>query len=312
MDEQSDKQKFAEWPTWVVLVACYVCWLVLLFQHQQIGSLWVVPTVLLVTLHSSLQHEMLHGHPTKNRTFNELLVFPAIGLLVPYRRFRDLHLKHHRNEKLTDPYDDPESWYLTESDWQKKSRLLQTLLKLNSTLTGRILIGPVLSMIAFLRDDIQAIARGDRAVSVAWLMHIIGLVPVLVILANAKISVWFYLVAIAYPAMSVLMIRTFIEHRASEQVSHRTAVVEAGKLMSLLFLNNNLHAVHHRYPSLSWHRLPAKWQQNKSNILKENSDYHFPKGYLSIAGRWLFSTREPVIHPLSGHSQPISKRDGLH
>jgi fatty acid desaturase len=39
-------------------------------------------------------------------------VFLPIGLVWPFRRFKALHLRHHADERLTDPFDDPESYYL--------------------------------------------------------------------------------------------------------------------------------------------------------------------------------------------------------
>ncbi len=287
-----------EWPTWLTLASCYIAWLLLLLWHRQIGWLWIPLTTLLITLHSSLQHEMLHGHPTRSKVFNELLVFLALGLFIPYRRFRDLHLQHHRNEKLTDPYDDPESWYLTEADWLNRSYFLKMALQVNATLAGRMLIGPLLSLYAFWRDEMKAVLSGDRQIAKAWAMHLLGLTPVVLYLAYLNIDLWFYALAVAYPGMSVLMIRTFIEHRADEQVKHRTAVVEAGRLMSFLFLNNNLHAVHHQHPTTSWYALPALWKEQRSRVLADNGHYHFPDGYLSVADRWLFNKREPVVHPI--------------
>ena len=47
---------------------------------------------------------------------NELLVGLPIGLVYPFRRFRALHLRHHADESLTDPFDDPESYY--RAFWQ--------------------------------------------------------------------------------------------------------------------------------------------------------------------------------------------------
>jgi hypothetical protein len=61
----------------------------------------------------------LHGHPTRSAALNEALVFPALGLFVPYRSFRDTHLRHHNDANLTDPYDDPESWYLPLPEWNR-------------------------------------------------------------------------------------------------------------------------------------------------------------------------------------------------
>ena len=41
-----------------------------------------------VALHSSLQHEALHGHPTRHAPVNEALVFLPLGLFYPFRRFK--------------------------------------------------------------------------------------------------------------------------------------------------------------------------------------------------------------------------------
>ena len=287
-----------EWQTWLLLGGCYAGWALVLLGHRQLGALWMPAAAVLVTLHSSLQHELLHGHPTRSRPLNELLGFPALGLFVPYRRFRALHIAHHRDERLTDPYDDPESWYLAPEDWRRRGPLARALLALNATLLGRMLIGPVLAMHGFWRADGRAILGGDREITLAWLIHLVALVPVLSVLAVAGIDWWHYALFVAWPSMSILMVRTFVEHRAHEAVGGRTAVVEAGRLPSLLFLNNNLHAVHHRAPSLPWYELPARWRALRHEVLEENVGYHFPDGYTGVARRWLLRRREPIVHPL--------------
>jgi len=79
-------------------------------QLVPLSPIIIVPLLaLVITLHSSLQHEVIHGHPTKWAVVNALLVWPAIGLFIPYARFRDSHLAHHQDARLTDPYDDPET-----------------------------------------------------------------------------------------------------------------------------------------------------------------------------------------------------------
>ena len=52
-------------------------------------------------------HEVLHGHPTRSGRVNEALVFLPIGIVWPFRRFKAIHLRHHADERLTDPFDDP-------------------------------------------------------------------------------------------------------------------------------------------------------------------------------------------------------------
>ena len=102
-----DRRREVEWPTLGLLAACYLVWLL---ATTWAAALWLplgmALLALAVTLHSSLQHEVLHGHPFRSRRGNEATVFLPIGLFYPYRRFRDLHLAHHDDERLTDPYDD--------------------------------------------------------------------------------------------------------------------------------------------------------------------------------------------------------------
>lgn len=107
-----------EWPTLALLALCYAGWAL---ATTWAAALWLPLgtglAALFIALHSSLSHEALHGHPFADRRLNAALVFPCLGLFVPYGRFRDLHLAHHRDSILTDPYDDPESNYLDPAVW---------------------------------------------------------------------------------------------------------------------------------------------------------------------------------------------------
>ena len=93
-----------EWPTLAMLVATYAVWMLGTSVWHLSGPLAMVMTVLAIAQFSSLQHEVLHGHPFANQRLNEALVFPALTLVVPYIRFRDMHLQHHHDPSLTDPY----------------------------------------------------------------------------------------------------------------------------------------------------------------------------------------------------------------
>ncbi|MEM7634947.1 MAG: fatty acid desaturase, partial [Pseudomonadota bacterium] len=196
-----------------------------------------------------------------------------------------------------DPYDDPESWYLSRHDWHRTSPLMQALLGINSTLAGRILVGPALALYGFWRNDLKLMRAGNREIVQAYIMHFAGVVPVVALLVWLDIPLWAYGLFVAYPGMSLLMIRTFIEHRAEETVAERTAVIEAGLMMRLLFLNNNYHAVHHNHPYVSWSELPGIWRRDKAETLRGNGGYHYPGGYLQVAWYWLLRRREPVEHP---------------
>ncbi len=286
-----------EWPTWLMLLVCYALWIASLASYAAIGAWFLVPAMVSLALHSSLQHEVLHGHPTRSAWLNEALIYPALGVLIAYRRYKDTHLRHHNDTLLTDPYDDPESYYLAESDYATLPGWKQVLLQFNQTLIGRWLVGPPLSLCAFWADEINRIRSGDARSRNAWLHHVLGLVPVLVLVVTFGVPLWLYGLA-AWGGMSLIMTRSFIEHRAAEAVGERTAVVEAGWFMSLLYLNNNLHAVHHRAPTLAWYALPARWRAERDTVLANNGGYLIAGGYASVLMRWALRRREPVIHPV--------------
>lgn len=287
-----------EWPTLFVLGICYVAWALITFFHEQIGLWLTIPgAIYAVALHSSLQHEALHGHPTRWRTLNEGLIFFPVGLYIPYQRFRSTHLRHHCDERLTDPYDDPESRFVAERDWDTLSRPMRVLLEFNATLSGRLLVGPALSILGLWLRDWPALRAGDKSICRAYALHASGVFLVLAwLIGVCAIDPLVYTILIAYPAISCLMLRTFAEHRAHEEPAKRSAIIEACPIVALLFLNNNLHHVHHASPRTPWYELPKLYRAEKEKFISENGGYGF-KGYGDLFRRHLFRPIGTIIHP---------------
>jgi len=92
------------------------------------------------------------------------------------------------------------------------------------------------------------------------------------------------------------MIRTFAEHQASADPGRRTVVIEDRSPLSMLFLNNNLHAVHHAFPGAAWYRLPELLQRYRPQFLGQADAYHF-RGYRELLGRYALRPKEPVAYP---------------
>jgi len=250
-----------------------------------------------VTLHSSLQHEVIHGHPLPNRWLSEALVFPAVGLLVPYERFKDTHLKHHYDPNLTDPYEDPETNYLDPKVWNNLSRPIQGILLFNNSLSGRILIGPAISLLILGLEDYRNARSGDWSITRAWILHLVGIIPVLAwVWLVGSIPLWLYVVS-AYLGFGLLKIRTYLEHRAHEQPRGRTVVVDDRGPLAFLFLNNNFHLVHHMQPEVPWYKLPELFDANRERYLQRNEGYQY-KNYLEIFRQYFFTRKDPVPHPL--------------
>ncbi len=285
----------ANWPMLVLLGLCYGIWAV----ATVLLPLWLAIPVLVIalTLHASLSHEALHDHPTRHPVLNGALVFPALGLTVPYLRFYDTHRAHHRDAHLTDPYDDPETNYLDPAVWARLPRWARVVLAANNTLAGRMLVGPLIGQALFMAGDWAAIRRGERRVALGWALHVPACALVLWWLsAVGQVPAWAYGLAV-YGSMSVLKVRTFLEHQAHSHVGGRTVVIEDRGLFALLFLNNNYHIVHHMHPDVPWHRLPALYFGNAARYLGRNQGYRY-SCYGEIFRRHLFRAKDSVAHPL--------------
>lgn len=283
-----------EWPTLALLAATYTMWGAAVFWVAG----WSIPVAVLlaalaIAQHSSLQHEALHGHPFANQTLNAALVRPALGLFIPYGRFRDTHLAHHVDSRLTDPYDDPETNFLAELDWQALTLPVQWLYHANATLLGRMVLGPLLGQWAFMRCDLTHVTP---AIARSWLAHLLMVGLVLALVSVSPLPVWAYLMA-AYLGLSVLKIRTYLEHRAHEASRARSVIIEDRGPLALLFLNNNFHAVHHMHPGVAWYKLPALYRDRRDRFLACNDGYVY-RSYASVFARYLFRAKDPVVHPL--------------
>lgn len=287
---------WAEWPTVLVLAACYGLWAVattVLWEAFPPGAFLVLTVA--IAWHSSIQHEALHGHPFRDARLNAALVFPALGLFVPYGRFRDTHLAHHLDAVLTDPYDDPETNYLDPAVWARLPGWRRAVLRFNNTLLGRLVVGPAVGMAGFVANDLRVIRARDTRVLAAWLWHVPAVVTALAWVWWAAVPAWAWLMA-CYVALSLLKIRTFLEHQAHERVRGRTVVIEDRGPLAWLFLNNNYHVVHHMHPRVPWYRLPGLYAANRERYLARNEGYAF-RSYGEVFRRFFLRAKDPVPHP---------------
>ena len=292
------KDTIVEWPTLLVMIATYVT--------LGLATTWLADLSLLLAIfvtgiavaqYSSLQHEVLHGHPFRNRALSEAAVFAGVTIYIPYIRFKDTHLAHHHDPILTDPYDDPESNFLDPKVWANMPKAGKLLLKANNTLFGRILFGPAISIWTFCGGDLRAVLRGDRHVLQAWILHGIGVALVFGWLhLTDGMPIWAYLIA-AYFGFGLLKIRTFLEHRAHDLARARSVVVADRGLFALLFLNNNFHSVHHCQPDLAWYRLPSQFAKNKDQYLARNEGYFYAT-YAQVFRQYFFHAKDTVAHPI--------------
>lgn len=287
-----------EWPTLGLVLGCYAAWLALVLGHAALPLwLWLPLAGFLGALWGSVQHELIHGHPTRRRALNDALGTPPIWLWLPYARYRQSHLTHHRDERLTDPLDDPESRYWTPEAWARLHPVAQALARAQGTLAGRLAIGPFWVVWRFWRGEMAALRRGNPAAARIWARHALWVAMLLgFALGVAGMPLWQYLAGFVWLGTAAALIRSFAEHRAHEEAAKRTAIVENSPFFGFLFLNNNLHVAHHLWPAVAWYRLPALYRARRAELIARNGGLVYD-GYAEVFRKFLLRPHHQPVHP---------------
>jgi fatty acid desaturase len=291
----------ADWPTLAVAACVYTTFFLLTWYYRELPWWLVLPLgSYIVCLHGSLQHEAVHGYPFRARWLNAALVFPSLWLWLPYGYYRETHLVHHRDERLTSPLDDPESNYVTAEQWARMGWAHRRVRHILMTVAGRLLIGPAYATGTVVGAFARALRHGDTQHLRHSCLHIPAVAAVVVwVVCVCGIPFWAYVLLFAYPGLALTLLRSYLEHRAAPGVDQRTAIVEAGPVMSLLYLNNNLHLLHHMDPAAPWHARPRDYRVKREALLAANECYVIKGGYREIVTRYLFRGKEPAVHPLA-------------
>ncbi|KQS03859.1 fatty acid desaturase [Sphingomonas sp. Leaf357] len=285
-----------EVPTLIVAAVIYAGWLAATYWHAAIPDpLLLAIGAWLIAWHGSLQHETIHGHPSRWRAFNTSIGFPPLSLWLPYAIYRRSHIAHHRSPSITDPTLDPESRYAA-----RVAGLGALATRVQATLIGRMLFGPPIAIGALLAEEARRLIRDPRAVARDWLPHLLGGALICAWLMWTQFGMGRYLLLFVYPGMALTLLRSFAEHRADLDAPGRAATVERGGLLGLLYLNNNLHAAHHDRPGLAWYRLPAYHRQHHPRLV--GPDARAYRGYGQILRRFALRRHHVLVHP--AHETP--------
>ena len=284
-------RRSVEWPTLFVAATIYAGWLALTFWHAVVP--WPILALAggwLIAWQGSLQHETIHGHPTRFNRLNWLVGFPPLSLWLPYAIYRRDHVAHHASAWITHPAEDPESRYLPAGAgvWAWLARLQQPLV-------GRLLLGPAFAILKLVHDEAGRLARSPRAVLRDWAPHVLAVAGIVAWLEWTGLGLGRYLALFVYPAAALTLLRSFVEHRADIVTPNRAATVERGGPLGLLFLNNHFHAAHHERPDLAWYTLPA-YQRHHAKRLT-GADTVSYRSYGEIVRRFAFQPHDRLYHP---------------
>jgi fatty acid desaturase len=263
---------------------------VLTWNHRSVPlPLLIIALGLVLTWAGSLQHEIVHGHPTRWRSVNHAIGRFTLDLWIPFDHYRATHLIHHRDAELTDPLTDPESYYVTPEAWSRAGAAGRAVLRINRTLVGRLTVGPVIGAttygVAQLREVITGHGRPDEGCPRRrWLTHLPFVAVTVCWLGFVNFPPTVYACGV-FLSMTGVRLRSFAEHRWLPDAHNRTATTHTIWPMALLFLNNNLHVAHHHRMSVPWYRLPAFSKEIDADLISQSGGGLY-RGYSEIARRY--------------------------
>ncbi len=298
----------SEFPTWILIVVIYSGWFTTLAYWKTLGLL---PATLLMiwftTWYMSLQHELIHGHPTRSPRINQLLGLLPLAVWYPFGLYRDSHLQHHRNEHLTFPEEDPESYYFSSERWQRFPLWQRRIISIRNTFPGRVLIGPAIDIVQTFASMFGTFLWGESKAMLMWLVHGTLLIALFSWMQHIDFSISYFLIVVSYPALSLTKIRSFLEHRAADDPQARSAINEASLIWRILFLNLNYHSVHHNLPGVPWYGLRKIYLQYREGYLQLNHGFLIG-GYREWLRRFLFRSVDVNVHPGHPSLEKVSKK----
>ena len=285
----------AEWRTLLVVAAVYGLTVLTVVRYEVLTPWLAIPMLaVLGAWHLSMQHEILHGHPFKNQFLNDALGGIPVTLWIPYLAFKKDHHEHHLSD-LTNPALDNESYYVSQEQWDKAGRIRRAAWTANRTILFRMFVWTIVSTITYVLLVLKRAVRNEKSDRLAVTLHVIGVAFVVYLVSLSSMPLWQFALGTVYGGRILNAIRPFPEHKYQSGVETRTAMIMAGRFMSLLMLNNNLHVAHHEEPGVPWYRYDNLMQRVNAVERARNAGVLYEGGYAEIFRRFSFT---PVDSPV--------------
>jgi fatty acid desaturase len=284
-----------EWRTLLVVVAVYGLTVLTVLRYEVLTPWLAIPMLaVLGAWHLSMQHEVLHGHPFKNQFLNDAIGGIPVTLWIPYLAFKKDHHEHHLSD-LTNPALDNESYYVSQEQWDKAGKIRRAAWTANRTILFRMFVWTIVSTITYVLLVLKRAVRNEKSDRLAVVLHVVGVAFVVYLVSLSTMPLWQFALGTVYGGRILNAIRPFPEHKYQSGVETRTAMIMAGRFMSLLMLNNNLHVAHHDEPGVPWYRYDNLMQRVNAVQRARDAGVLYEGGYAEIFRRFSFT---PVDSPV--------------
>lgn len=251
------------WPTVALAAVSLATWLGAVVGHMT-GLLptWLAAPLAFVAAYLTFTpvHEATHGNVGgKQRPWLDVVVgwAAALPLLAPFPAFKTLHLRHHA--KTNHPDDDPDYW-VAGSGWRVLARCLSIVPHYYATYLGPL-------------ARTSRTAARTRPVTIAFLI-LQALVLVGLALAGFGPTVALVLVVPSWLAVSLLAFcfDWLPHHPHGVQGRYLDTRAMPSKVLEVLLLGQNLHLVHHLWPSVPFYRYGAVFEASKQALAAKGAD----------------------------------------
>jgi len=284
-----------EWRTLAVVIAVYGLTVLTVVRYDVLTPWLAVPMLaVLGAWHLSMQHEVLHGHPFKSQFLNDFVGGIPVTLWIPYLAFKKDHHEHHLSD-LTNPSLDNESYYVTQEQWDKAGRIRRAAWTANRTILFRMFVWTIVSTITYVLSVLKRAVRNEKSDRLAVALHIVGVAFVVYLVSLSSMPLWQFALGTVYGGRILNAIRPFPEHKYQSGVETRTAMIMAGRFMSLLMLNNNLHVAHHDEPGVPWYGYDKLMQRVNAVERAREAGLLYEGGYAEVFRKFSF---KPVDSPV--------------
>ena len=285
----------AEWRTLLVVLSVYGLTVLTVLRYEVLTPWLAIPMLaVLGAWHLSMQHEVLHGHPFKNQFLNDAIGGIPVTLWIPYLAFKKDHHEHHLSD-LTNPALDNESYYVSQEQWDKAGKIRRAAWTANRTILFRMFVWTIVSTVTYVLSVLKRAVRNEKSDRLAVVLHVVGVVFVVYLVSLSSMPLWQFALGTLYGGRILNAIRPFPEHKYQSGVETRTAMIMAGRFMSLLMLNNNLHVAHHDEPGVPWYRYDKLMQRVNAVERARAAGVLYEGGYAEVFRRFSF---KPMGAPL--------------
>ena len=289
------RDRAVEWPTVAVTAAIAGGLAATVALHEQLpAAVEIAALGVLAAWYNSLQHEVIHGHPTpwradqhrhRHRPARPRRAVPPLPRPAP-RPPPDA--RPHRSDA------DPESFYVTPQTWASAGPVHRWYLQRDAHAARAGWCSARRSSPR--AGSPQACAtRARRAGALRVVGHVAAVAVVLAVVRATGMSLWTYAIGVVWVGGALSLLRSFAEHRMTD-AGPRSAIVRSGRFLSLLYLNNNLHHTHHVRPGVPWFQLPAADAELGADELVAAGAGLYT-GYGDVARRYLLRPFDAPVQP---------------